>query len=85
MIATTTATATVMATATVTETVAVRLGELEFPKSGYAGTVVITIPAVATTKVFGGEGTGGEGLRTEGTDIYGDGGDVVGFVPAARG
>jgi len=65
-------TVTAVATETVTETVAVKFGELEFPKAGYAGTVVLVVAAAATR--VGGGGTVQEVVRSEETKIYGDGG-----------
>jgi hypothetical protein len=65
-------------TETVISTVPVKLGELEFPKTGYQGTITIHITAAAMQTVGSGFG---KGMESSATTIYGGDGSVVGFLP----
>jgi hypothetical protein len=65
----------------VTETVTVpaKLGELEFPKAGYRGTVVVQVATAIETKTLG-DGKG-KSMEGPGTPIYGSDGSIVGYLP----
>jgi hypothetical protein len=66
-------------TETVMSTVPVKLGELEFPKTGYLGTITIHMTAVAMETIGSGMG---KDMADSATTIYGSDGSVVGFLPA---
>lgn len=76
---------------TVTKTVPARLGELEFPQGGYRRTVVLKVQQVRPTPPpSGGDNSNSHSNRNSGnndsaenTPVYGDAGELVGFLPPA--